>query len=311
MMSFSFAAKYEHITFSSVPSVIVSNSIFVECTADKGSGFYSELAIDHFVSYCFFSLCKASDASIGRGSAFLVRTGKIFAKFCCADQCVSGYGADMMAWSTSETQYDFIQSFNSLNGNHALWVSAYSSSHFKFINITSSSCQNSNGYGNAINIEVHDNPDSISFFNLIGCSNTLSVFNFELVDSKTFSVSNINMIENKDYSSFFSFRKSGNSNAQIVDSNFRNNGVNNFLSFYGGTSCTIEISSCSFDFTKPSSVSSGTIISDDCIFDQYSTIPVQKDVICKFNFSNRCPHRYITSYQTFFMIYIVGLMNIK
>ena len=203
-----FPSKTTHLFFQTNEDVSLSNCFFIDCSANHGGGFLSDVSVVHNIRHCFFITCSATEPSRGRGGGFLVRQGKLKARFCCANGCSAAYGSDLMTHPHSNivTKFDYIQSYKSNNDRHGMWLmSGSTDSHFKHMNISSSTSVKENSYGNGLNLCVINTPSSISFINLIDNRKSGSVLEFENADHKEIELYYINVVNNKEHIAYISF----------------------------------------------------------------------------------------------------------
>ena len=217
-----FTTISEHEDKISSNDIIVSNTNFIKCSAPQGGGFFSESNVHHVVKYCYFSLCAATDSVEGRGGAFLIKKikyGGANIMFCCAEQCTSQFGSDIMAWDLANQHITHITSIRSINGRHPLFITCMGNVLVNNINSTQCSTNSqARGYGNGINLYISDTPHNMMFFNLIENSGEVSVLELEGAHDKSVEISHVNIINNKNGESYISFFRGSDSTIKLTNS---------------------------------------------------------------------------------------------
>ena len=278
-----FVTNLEHTEPINDVAVNVINSFFINCAATKGGGLFSELTTTHVIQYCIFSRCNATDSAEGRGGGFLINSGLVLVKFCCADRCQSAFGSDLMCYSSSHPSLEYIQSFRSLNVHHSMWTRVTSDSSFKNMNISHSEVSYQGGYGNGVNFCINEVPKGISFVNLVSNEGSTGVLQFENGDKLTLHVTNINIIDNKNQSSFIYFRNCDTCNIIIHHSIFMNNEGSIIVGENTISGSKIQFQSSSFSISHPDIIEN-VEFSDDCQFSQTLSWNVETNEKCLFNF---------------------------
>ena len=282
-----FQTKTEHSELKDEKLVNVFNSIFINCVAPRGGGIYIEYPSSHRIEFCIFSRCNAtfSSSTDGRGGAFYVGAGRLFVKFCCAYECSSAIGSDMMCSSQSHPSLYCIQSFGSINKYHSMWTKVSSVSSFKYLNVTGSKVSApQNEYGNGINFYLTEVPLMISYLNLNNNDGASEILQFEGGQGLTVAVSNVNMINNNNQESYIYFRTCSLVHIILLNSFIIDNKGNNFYSTDNNLECSIEFHSTSFSRSNPSTSLQNIKISEDCRFLQTFKEDFSTDEKCLFIF---------------------------
>ena len=303
-----FPYKTSHLLFQTNENVLLTNCFFIDCSAENGGGFLSDVLIVHNIRQCFFITCSATEPSQGRGGGFLVRQGKLNAKFCCANECKSTFGSDLMTYPHSNivTQFNYIQSYKSNNNHHGMWLmSGNSDSHFKNMNISSSTSVKENSYGNGLNLCVINTPSSISFINLIDNHKCGSVLEFESADHKEIELYYINIINNKEQSAYISFYGSSFHSSKAIFHNsllIGNDGNDFFIDSTG--SCSVEFHNCAFSIKEPTTEQNNVAFSHDCSFSQTLPIGFLPTFGCIFDFKFSCKAKWNIHFFTRNLIFV-------
>ena len=287
-----FTTTSTHKDIASSSEIIVCNTNFIKCIASKGGAFFSESIVNHIVKYCYFAYCEATDGNEGRGGAFFIHSnGTADIIFCCAEQCTSQFGSDLMAWGVSDIHFIHVTSIRSWNNHHSLFITCKNNVNLNNINatlcITNNKEQNV-GYGNGVNLYIYDPPQNLKFLNLIENSGEASALELESATNKCVEISYLNIINNKNADSYFSFFKGSDSSIILKKSSFLGNQGNKILSYHMTDNNNFHASfeSCLFQIQK---VEESHILYDDyCLFNQ-ETVPTLSDIQqCHFQFFYSC-----------------------
>ena len=283
-----FATISNHQELNEGVSIIIKNTNFIKCSNIKGGGFFSACNVKHEISYCYFSNCEATDSSVGRGGGFLINNGTSNVKFCCAEDCVSQWGSDLMSWGASNPTITYLTSIRSWNKGHSLFISCLGKTNLDNINVTKSYCDTQTNYGNGINLYITDVPDKLLFFNLIENNGQVSVLEIEGAFSKEVTLSNVNIINNKNEKSYVCFYKGSDSLIHLFNSIFIGNEGNNILYQYNvENECKVYFERCSFDIEQPVN-NDQQQFSDNCLFSQLSIPTISETLYCNFHFDYSC-----------------------
>ena len=253
----SFITTSQHINVSSSSSFfVISNTYFVLCNSRNGGAIFSSLNIKHSIKYCHFYKCSAvsNDPQEGRGGAFLIDSGIANAKHCCSEGCVSKLGGCFHCWHVDTTIFEYIQTFNSINDEHGIWVHCDSKSIIKYINATNTHINKGNQYGSGLNTAISQKPIALKFFNFVSNYGNPAIFEFEGIKSLTIDYYCANVIDNKEQQSYIFFRLCDSSTIKLFSCFFINNEGSTIYKEYqtneNSEENAIYFENCSFSISK-------------------------------------------------------------